>query len=403
MIRQLGGRLTDRTLSAVRKKILHRKTPTYQQDAEAFAYLYYCANYVKSLLVAKDVVKRLRRGPLVLADLGVGAGASTAALVIAAVNGGHKISRLLLNEQCRTQRRLFDRSTGLWLKEQFPDIRIEWSCLPLQQSLTMLPKDVSVLAASYVRCELGSHINHFDKAIETYASQSHTELVVIDQLLNKDGTFFKLKSRPWTKVHTSGLAVRADELYSLPVTFKPKFVLKAERCRQQLPSVVSDYFYAWKSHDIKKLSRIFSQDSTYTVRGPNGCRQLQGLPAICKYWLENRKQQRQVCWEVNPCVVYEHEDRSLLFPWITSFDRVDKDEHYQLLGHMSWRVKGGKIDRLDEHFSISKKAIRNPQPASCMADNRATQVVDEAAGFHGGSCGSRNRKRRGGASSYART
>lgn len=300
---------------------------------------------------AYAALRHIQYQQLSILDLGAGSGASTAGVIYAAKSLNIPVRSLIAIDSSLAQLELFQRITGRWLAETFPDLAVAVERNDAVAFLrSKLDETTTLVVASYLRGEIREKVGDFDRLIAR--GTLDRDLLLIDQSDSGDGTVFSLNGRDWTPLPTKQLRVHVDRLSDLPLPVPPKGVARRRRSNPcWLPSVIADYFRAWQTHDLGAIRSLFTPNATYEIRSPKGIRTLRGLEAFVDYWRKNARDQRGVKWVVKPSTVNQSE-ACLDFPWSATFERIDNNLQYALTGRMRLYLAGRRIESLSEQYTI---------------------------------------------------
>jgi ketosteroid isomerase-like protein len=110
---------------------------------------------------------------------------------------------------------------------------------------------------------------------------------------------------------------------------------------------LEDYFDAWLRHDVNLVQRTFAEDATYEIRPRN--RVLSGRQAIGDYWRRNAGRQSRLTLQWTTLDSRPDYARAR---FSARFHDLETNSPVAVAGEMQIWVRGGRIERLSEDYSI---------------------------------------------------
>lgn len=144
------------------------------------------------------------------------------------------------------------------------------------------------------------------------------------------------------------------------VKFLKAILIPKEGRTQSAPplhsELVMQYKKAWEQHDLNILRKLFTHDAMYQEKRDR--EPFIGIDNICKYWIHNARQQKNV--EFSPLFITKN-DNHLRCLWKSEFYREDLKRWLILTGEFIAEIRDNKICYFKE---IYKKTIVNRKAAT---------------------------------------
>src|SRR5947209_6824897 len=176
-LRRASLRLSE--VDEMRAVIGRGSVPDYASSAEAFAYLYFGANFAKSYYAVTDVLKKRQFArPLRIVDLGCGAGASLSGAIAACMDADVKVERTVGVDRSTAQLHLFSYGVKAWLSHEYPRFDTTQICADVWDVEHLVDRS-DLIIASYLLCEMKDR-DAFAQRLSNQASSSNAELLTID-------------------------------------------------------------------------------------------------------------------------------------------------------------------------------------------------------------------------------
>jgi SnoaL-like domain len=348
-LKEVPALLQPDFLEHVRVKISSGEIVDYCRAWAAFAYLYFGANFAKAYLAALHLLRVPAAHSLELVDLGCGAGAATSGIVACLRNYSRdlKLSRVTAIDVSTEQLRLFNSTTGAWLRNCWPDLTIDLIKTDLMdylKSSDQIGKSNKIFLASYVIPELSEADRRQFRTLIRMVQP--LDALIIDTDPELRGLRVERPDGSSILVPYSSLEIDLSFLRELEIaSVQPHLAAGHSFDHADERQLLKRYFAAWRSHDLEEVRRIFHPDATYEILG---VKTLHGRSEIEDYWRQNKACQDSVVLEFYESS-YTH--GQVTVNWDARFRRLDKHATYRLSGIMRLAVSKGTILYLTEAYN----------------------------------------------------
>lgn len=336
-----------------RYAIKHGYNPIYENEWAPFLYLYFVANFTKTINALQVKIPLLvGRQTLNVLDIGCGAGSSTASVIEILRHSGLdslvsiNISAIDSNSK---QLSLFNRIIRSWISRvnlnQKITIKTQKRDVIEYMKTTRRTWDIIVCSYLFVELSQKSRIK-LHKCLE-YIHRQHNTIIVVNDYptilpLNTEQAPIPKALNRLNKYHYHCIHTLYPEVCPKSCYHQAR---KTNKPVPILPNILRDYFLCWQKHDMAMLNMLFNDKSIYEI---NSNRVLRGIKEIADYWKHNELNQKDVCWNVNNMVM---NGEYIAVDWTARFYRSDVKAIYCLWGMMWLRHRGGKILHLREQYS----------------------------------------------------
>lgn len=129
--------------------------------------------------------------------------------------------------------------------------------------------------------------------------------------------------------------------------------------------LVMQYKKAWEQHDLNILKKLFSQDAIYQEKRER--EPFDGIDNICKYWVRNARQQKNVVF--SPLFITE-DDNLLRCLWKSKFYREDLKRWLILTGEFIAEIRDNKIYSFKENYEktiVSRRIGKSEKWDGCTS------------------------------------
>ena len=339
--------LTDHKTQALKNRIKDRQPPTYNEDWAAFTYLYYSTNFLKTYLSVLSAASTIRQKKLRILDLGCGGGASTAATCVALMHLNNQIVDVFAVDQDIHQLNVFNKVTLNWLEKLEDGICIHAINDDAINFITESDERFDFIILSYLTVELSEHTEQQlrSKLTERIKAHGATTIIVDSDHMHRGISVEVLGEVPYLLPFNRAL-FRAPFIERLGLKTPPKYT--QAQAEQKL---ISDYFTAWKEHDLELIRAIFHPNCIYSI---NNTKTLRGITEILSYWRHNALRQKNIAYSYE---LLSSSTASCTIQWEASFDRVDTNDHRTLTGQMFITINKNKIVSLSEIYLQTRAPI----------------------------------------------
>lgn len=335
----IGGVLNDSALLELRKLIRDKKVPEYDHAWASFNYLYFSSNFLKASLAARVSSGVMPNRGLRLLDLGCGAGASTAGFISGLHEAGCSVSHVTAVDRNRPQLDAFCSVVKPWIFSSFENIEVDVIESDFVAYVRDGKCDYDVVILSYSLSELAEGDRLLVRSSLLTSNLGKGGIgVVIESDPGKGGVGLEFIGGIAEVVPYDEVNFKCPHIAGLGLNVLPKF---SERASSE---IFDKYVKCWESHDIDMLDSLFNEECRYEI---NGARILNGIAAVREYWAHNSVRQRNVNVSY---VVLLSTVNSVIVEWVANFDRIDTDDHRQLLGMMVMDLMCGRIKSLREVY-----------------------------------------------------
>lgn len=210
-------REVEEHLGAVKAAAERYEALQYPKHTPAFTYLFFAANYAKSLIALSRLATRSATH---LVDLAGGLGASTCGALAALQASGSRIERITLLDSSPEHLKLFERVSLPWIKQEFPNSRIDVIEEDVLAWLRRDEVDADIYLASYVLCEQTARVKSLITEKLERQRRKGASTAVIDT--------FERTSAYWingsiNRFHTDELRISVPFLARLRASVLPKY------------------------------------------------------------------------------------------------------------------------------------------------------------------------------------